>query len=410
VPWTIADTANAGIWISNVDGQAKTITVEYTQLEDKTLRPNENASEFASATSWFNTTDSQPIVFWGDSMTARGYPEKTGAVLTNVNAINKGVGGETSTQIKNRFLAAPRYNSALTIIWVGHNNAAGVGKQEEVEGDIQAIIAGLTGGANYLVLTLASGSSTDAGDGYTNITAINNWIVSTYPNNHFPAKTFLQSHYDPNNAQDVIDIAQDRVPSSLRADATHLTPAADQMLAEAVASSLTAKGWASLGYNTITPGKGILIEPASGASGATQPVVITGTPVKPYLAGKQWIGQGKVTFNSLIAGDNYIWSSYVDANNYTALIVNGTSAIFRRRVGGSNKDATATITAPALGIQYDWKFRILASGAAEVTFGTVTASSSDTTAPQLAANSAFQLGCLNNANQISGLIQEVKVQ
>jgi len=94
--------------------------------------------------------------------------------------------------------------------------------------------------------------------------------------------------------------------------------------------------------------------------------VITGTPIKAYSAGRQWTARGKVTFNSLIAGDNYVWTSYVDASNYTALIVNGTSAILRRRVAGNNIDATATITEPTLGTQYLWSFKVLGDGTSSV--------------------------------------------
>jgi hypothetical protein len=64
-------------------------------------------------------------------------------------------GGETSTQIKNRFLAASRnYPRPFAIIWAGRNN---VENEEVVESDIAAMIHSLPADSTYLVVGFING-------------------------------------------------------------------------------------------------------------------------------------------------------------------------------------------------------------------------------------------------------------
>lgn len=45
-----------------------------------------------------------------------------------------------------------------------------------------------------------------------------------------------------------------------------------------------------------------------------------------------------------LQGTIFIWATYVDANNYTAILHDGTNLIFRKRIGGVNSDATKLLT------------------------------------------------------------------
>ena len=64
------------------------------------------------------------VTAWGDSMTpgtTTGWPAQFAALSgTTMNA--RGVGGETSTQIKTRFMAESARWGDFTIIWAGRNN------------------------------------------------------------------------------------------------------------------------------------------------------------------------------------------------------------------------------------------------------------------------------------------------
>ncbi len=42
-------------------------------------------------------------------------------------------------------------------------------------------------------------------------------------------------------------------------------------------------------------------------------------------------------------GTIFLWGSFVDASNYTAILHDGTNMIFRKRIGGSNNDATKAL-------------------------------------------------------------------
>lgn len=43
------------------------------------------------------------------------------------------------------------------------------------------------------------------------------------------------------------------------------------------------------------------------------------------------------------SGTIFLWGTYVDANNYTALLHDGTNLIMRKRIGGANNDATIAL-------------------------------------------------------------------
>jgi len=46
----------------------------------------------------------------------------------------------------------------------------------------------------------------------------------------------------------------------------------------------------------------------------------------------------------LAMGTVFIWASYVDASNYTAILHDGTNVVFRKRISGTNNDATKALT------------------------------------------------------------------
>jgi len=75
----------------------------------------------------YKTSDqSNEIVAWGDSLT-RGSKSVSFTrflgLLYSIKALNEGIGGETSTQIKDRMVSQTKFYKNPTIIWAGRNNS-----------------------------------------------------------------------------------------------------------------------------------------------------------------------------------------------------------------------------------------------------------------------------------------------
>jgi hypothetical protein len=169
--------------------------------------------------------------FWGDSLTVNMVRDALTPRVTNRQLFNGGVGGEISTAIKTRFLASGRRQ--ITFIWAGNNNPEDTAT---VTADVAAMVAELSH-TDYLVLGVINGDYANrkvGGADYENILATNATLEATYGDKYYDIRTYLMSHYDPNSPQDVQDIADGIIPSSLRVDTIHLTPAGDVLVAEKV--------------------------------------------------------------------------------------------------------------------------------------------------------------------------------
>jgi hypothetical protein len=198
------------------------------------------------------------LVMYGDSMTygtgATTWSTDTWwrrlAIARDYIPINRGVGGETSTQIKTRFLAQIAngnwYSDPRTIytIWAGRNN---FGSPATVLADIAAMVAALPAGARYLVISVLNGEAVaeySGGADYINIvTNINAVLASTYGANYVDLRAYLVSQYDPGTPQDVTDFGHDITPSTLRNGAIHQNNAGHIKTQGYLASILDAKGW-----------------------------------------------------------------------------------------------------------------------------------------------------------------------
>ncbi|QPF87052.1 SGNH/GDSL hydrolase family protein [Bradyrhizobium genosp. L] len=172
------------------------------------------AAQALSAQSYFSLP-ANTIFCWGDSLTA-GTEDGTNITYPNVLSTlyaparlteNMGVGGQTSTQIAARFLAAPftwNYNSVL---WLGRNNSS---QGATVQADIASMVAKL-GLSRSLVLSVLNGEGEGTGTGVlTNILALNSALSSTYNSRYADVRSMLATAVnplDPTNAVDVIDRA-----------------------------------------------------------------------------------------------------------------------------------------------------------------------------------------------------------
>lgn len=265
---------------------------------------------------------------WGDSLTegAGGtpYPAQL-ATLTGCTVNNRGVGGETSTQIATRMLAGAAQRQNVAIIWAGRNNYPNTAT---VIADVAAMVASL-GHERFLVLSVLNGEYGNeyAGQsGYTQIATINAALSAAYGARYVNVRAALVAAYNAGLPQDVTDHGRDIVPSSLRSDNIHLNTAgyaiaAAQVLA-ALPSAVTGGPLVSVGLlrelfnsppglGTVTPGPVRATSVTASELSGTAGVTIAGKRI--YLAGDnvslhvpaRWI---PVANDAYDVGDNlYRW-------------------------------------------------------------------------------------------------------
>lgn len=185
-----------------------------------------------------------PLIAYGDSLV-----EGTGATLssdrwfnilsTNLSPkrkrINQGVGGETGVLIKRRFMReitplTEQYPDSIYFIEGGYNNVAN-GSADMVL-HIAEMVAALLNrlpNAKYIVLGTPNGSTAGESSGgarYLTIVDANNQLSALYGNKFIDIRGLMIARGLSVNSitpttQDNTDIANDVVPTSLRADNIH---------------------------------------------------------------------------------------------------------------------------------------------------------------------------------------------
>ena len=111
--------------------------------------------------------------------------------------------------------------------------------------------------------------------------------------------------------------------------------------------------------------------------------------------------------NHVVSGTVFMFGSYVDTNNYTAILHDATNLIFRKRITGTNYDATIALTY-VNGTSYKISATWGASGTTIYLNGGAGTPHANITALQLAAT--FQLGSDGNSLQhLYGTVRNVKI-
>jgi lysophospholipase L1-like esterase len=206
---------------------------------------NSSLSTTTNTTSSANTG----IVAWGDSLTEGqglgrfSYPSELQKLLGRP-VYNRGASGETSTQIKNRFLEATNDFDMPVIFWVGTNDRFTSNASTTVIANLNLMIAQLASSTRYIILGPVSNSTETAGSAYNNtVIDINTWLSTTYGTHYLDVWQMLK---DNNNGsgQDLTDVANNVTPSSLRDDATHLNQRGYALVASYIRSNAS---WLQLG-------------------------------------------------------------------------------------------------------------------------------------------------------------------
>ena len=165
---------------------------------------------------------------WGDSMTVGNqdgtgitYPLSLSLDLNGRYANNFGIGGQTSAQISGRMTSSLLTLGYTTIIWTGRNDVGGPTDANNVlvnvSQSIKNMVSALGSNNHFLILSITNtdGEGTGSFD-YMQITASNNWMSASYPNNYLDIRKYLVSQYNPLSPPDVADYNADIVPASLR--------------------------------------------------------------------------------------------------------------------------------------------------------------------------------------------------
>jgi lysophospholipase L1-like esterase len=171
----------------------------------------------------------EPILFLGDSLTsgagvdlADAFPAVASRLLGGRRFVNMGVGGETSAQIRARFLAFEDHGRYPAVIWAGRNNWS---DPDTVLADIEAMAAGIDGG-RFLVLSVIAGTYAEERPGTPGgerIEALNDRLAERY-GAHFVEVGSLLDDAD-------------------RWDQIHLNRAGQAKIARRVAEAIRAAGW-----------------------------------------------------------------------------------------------------------------------------------------------------------------------
>ncbi len=184
------------------------------------------------------------ISCWGDSLTygdLRVSWVYTMEQLRRGNRVyNGGTNSESSTAIKNRFVAAPEKWGDISLIWAGRNDYS---SPSTVMANIATMVGDLTTN-KYVIFTVTNDSTQPIGSaGYNQVATLNALINATYGRHVFDVRSFWISQYNPGIPQDVTDHGNDVPPSSLRYDTVHPNIAGDVLIGQRVAQFITAQGW-----------------------------------------------------------------------------------------------------------------------------------------------------------------------
>ena len=240
----LSGTSLSSITVSGVSGLTDAdipdLSGAYLSIASTTTARSSLGLAYASSADITNNTN---IATWGDSLTAgsggNGTTYQTALTgLSGYTIYNGGVGGETSTQIKTRMLAATSKYGWPTIIWAGRNNYT---DPTTVKADVAAMVAALTTN-NYIILGVINGeygSEHSGQSGYSTIVQLNTDLASIYGTHFIDIRSYLVSLYDSGIAQDVTDHTNDIPPSSLRYDNIHLTAAGYAAVAEKIYENIS---------------------------------------------------------------------------------------------------------------------------------------------------------------------------
>ncbi|UVC14714.1 hypothetical protein [Mesorhizobium onobrychidis] len=226
--------------ITHFNGTAIVDTATNPNAPQLLSTPGDNSSRSISA--------SIAGVLGSIARTASGGPPSTTETYTFTPTADPGtVACPAGTDV----IVQTKIDAASTqVIWSGRNNK-GINNWSVVS-DVQGMVDLLsTVDKHYVVMSILNGDYADERAGqseYINLMASNAELEAAFPGSYLDVRRYLiddgltDAAITP-TAQDLIDIADDTVPASLRADNIHLTTVGYELVADHVAAFMLAKGW-----------------------------------------------------------------------------------------------------------------------------------------------------------------------
>jgi lysophospholipase L1-like esterase len=187
-----------------------------------------------------NQQDLKPgieIIAWGDSLT-KGLGDKNAypymlQQLSSIKVDNRGISGETSTQIKARMISDTAGYKKPVIIWAGRNNLT---HPQTVKADIDSMVSKL-GHQHYVILGVLNADKTNEYSGTSKhdiVVKLNADLAAKYSDHFIDIRSILIAGYDPQSPLDVENFNNDVPPHSLRLDYVHLTVSGYKIVAKSV--------------------------------------------------------------------------------------------------------------------------------------------------------------------------------
>jgi hypothetical protein len=132
-----------------------------------------------------------------------------------------------------------------SVLWIGANDC-NVGFPDTIA-NIGAAVDELETN-QFIIMTIINADNAltaVGGEYYDELIAVNDYIITTYPNNHIDIRGYLLSEYDPAVDLDVIDYELGQTPFSLRiaSDNVHLNNYGNALVIKRIRDFIAEKGW-----------------------------------------------------------------------------------------------------------------------------------------------------------------------
>jgi len=371
---------------------------------------------------WVSDRNSVNASAWGDSMTAA--PSFTSTLFSHfrgVSVYNGGVSGETSTQIKDRMVAASGKFADVVTIWAGRNNRT---DPTTIKADIAAMV-GVLSTAKFVVISVLNGDNAVEYSGQAQhilITQLNSDLAATYPDNYIDLRSYLVTQYNPSNPQDVTDFERDIVPSSLRYDDQHLNVTGNHLAAGYIAEWISVKGWlgetshiqSSQVTRTCKGGRLKYAAAYLGYKSNTAAATNYTRPTANVLRSNNFGLWGRCVPSATGQATVDLWSARSDASNLLEVYMNATQVRFYKVVAGAFAGPVATYT-HTTGVAFEFQsyqsisgmgIRVKEDGGEWSAWAETTDATSilDAVIP---AN--YQIGAMNDANHFDGNIPFIAI-